>query len=117
MNRKETEQRIFILMDGTLDEALEGFITDRRSRGLSPRTIDFYIEKLSRFRKYIQMRDINLLDDISPSNIRSYLLELSETSNNGGVHAFYRALRSFFNWWENESDEFINHYEVSTIGL
>ncbi len=33
---KETEQRIFILIDGTLDEALEGFITDRRSRGLSP---------------------------------------------------------------------------------
>ena len=38
---KDTEQRIFILIDGTLDETLEGFITERRSRGLSPRTIDY----------------------------------------------------------------------------
>jgi len=105
---KETEQRIFILIDGTLDETLEGFITDRRSRGLSPRTIDFYIEKLSKFREYIQDRDINLLDDISASDIRSYFLVLSETSNNGGVHAHYRALRSLFNWWETESEDFHN---------
>jgi site-specific recombinase XerD len=68
---KETEQRIFILIEGTLDEVLEGFITDRKSRGLSSRTIEFYIEKLSRFKKYIQVRDINLLDDISASDIRS----------------------------------------------
>jgi len=51
MSELKTNHRIFILMDGTLNEALEGFITDRRSRGLSPRTIDFYIEKLSRLRK------------------------------------------------------------------
>jgi len=105
---KVTDHRIFILIDGTLDEALEGFITDRRSRGLSPRTIDFYIEKLSRFRKYSQDKGILQVDDISASEIRLYLLHLSETSNNGGVHAHYRALRSFFNWWEKELDDFQN---------
>ena len=105
---KETEQRIFILIDGTLDEALEGFITDRKSRGLSPRTIDFYLEKLSRFRKYIQEKGIIHLDEITAAVIRLYLLQLSETSNNGGVHAHYRALRSFFNWWEKESEAFQN---------
>jgi len=50
---KDTEQRIFLLIDGTLDECLEGFITDRKSRGLSPITIDFYVEKLSRYKEYI----------------------------------------------------------------
>ncbi len=30
------------------------------------------------------------------------------TSNNGGVHAHYRALRSFFNWWESESEDYQN---------
>ncbi len=38
---KETEQRIFILMDGTLDGALDGFLADRRSRGLLKRTIEY----------------------------------------------------------------------------
>jgi len=101
---KVTEQRIFILIDGTLDEALEGFITDRRSRGLSPRTIDFYIEKLSRFRKFFQEKGILQIVEISTADIRLYLLGLSESCNNGGVHAHYRALRSFFNWWEGESE-------------
>ncbi len=105
---KETERRIFILIDGTLDEELEGFILDRKSRGLSPRTIDFYIEKLSRFRKYIQPKGFIQMDDISAADIRLYLLRLSETSNKGGVHAHYRALRSLFNWWEKESEDFQN---------
>lgn len=105
---KETEQRIFLLIDGTLDEVLEGFITDRRSRGLSPRTIDFYIEKISRFRRYTISNELLNIDDISSQSIRSYLLKLGETCSNGGVHAHYRALRSFFNWWEEENDDYIN---------
>jgi len=81
---KVTDHRIFILIDGTLDEALEGFITDRRSRGLSPRTIDFYIEKLSRFRKYSSFTGLSNLDDISSADIRLYLLKLAETCSIGG---------------------------------
>ena len=111
MSGKELEQRIFILIDGKLDEALEGFITDRKSRGLSPRTIEFYIEKLSSFREYIQSKGIKLIDDVSPADLRLYLLKLTETSNNGGVHAYYRALRAFFNWWENESEKYHNPIE------
>lgn len=105
---KDTEQRIFIFIDGTLDETLEGFITDRRSRGLSPRTIEFYIEKLSKFRRYAQEKGLLQLESITAPDIRLYLLKLSETSNKGGVHAHYRALRSFFNWWEKESEDFQN---------
>ncbi len=101
---KETEQRIFLLIDGTFDEVLEGFITDRKSRGLSPRTIDFYIEKLSRFRKYSNSTGLLNTDEISSADIRLYLLKLAETCSSGGVHAHYRALRSFFNWWEEETE-------------
>jgi len=48
----DTNRRILQILDGTFDNALSGFITDRRSRQLSPRTVDYYIEKIS-----------NLLDD------------------------------------------------------
>ncbi len=41
MYEQKTKQRIFLLIDGTLYEELEGFIIDRKSRGLFPRIIDF----------------------------------------------------------------------------
>lgn len=97
MFTQDTNQRILQIVEGTLDNALSGFILDRRSRGLSIRTIAYYEEKLSRFRKHAQSIGITKLDEITSKVIRIYLLQLSETCNNGGVHAHYRALRSFFN--------------------
>ena len=35
-------------------------------------------------------------------------MQLSTTCNNGGVHAHYRALRSFFNWWNEEDEDYKN---------
>jgi len=43
----DTNRRILQIVDGTFDNALSGFITDRRSRQLSPRTVDYYIQKIS----------------------------------------------------------------------
>ena len=37
----DTNRRILQIQDGTFDNALSGFITDRRIRQLSPRTIDY----------------------------------------------------------------------------
>ena len=54
MFTQETNQRILQIVEGSLDNALAVFITDGRSRGLSKRTIAYYEEKSSRFRKYIQ---------------------------------------------------------------
>lgn len=48
------------------------------------------------------------MNDITPNVIREYLLALGESSNRGGVHAHFRAVRAFFNWWEKETEEFTN---------
>jgi site-specific recombinase XerD len=104
----DTNRRILQILDGTIDNALSGFITDRRSRQLSPRTIDYYQEKLTAFRKFIGEQGIEHLREITAEVLRLYMLNLSRTCTNGGIHAHYRALRSFFNWCEAEFENTFN---------
>jgi integrase/recombinase XerD len=108
MLTQETNHRILQIVEGTLENALPGFFIVRKSRGLSKRTIAYYEEKLFRFLKYANNQGIEYLYEIQADFIRLYILHLSETCNNGGVHAHYRVLRSFFNWYEKECDDFNN---------
>ena len=57
MFQQNTNQRILQIVDGTLNNALAGFMVDRKSRGLSKRTIEYYEEKLSRFKKHAYLSE------------------------------------------------------------
>ena len=57
MFQQDTNQRILQIVDGTLNNALAGFMVDRKSRGLSKRTIEYYEEKLSRFKKHAYLSE------------------------------------------------------------
>ncbi|MFC2032714.1 hypothetical protein ACFLUS_05100 [Chloroflexota bacterium] len=60
-----------------------------RNDGLSPRTIEFY-------RTYLTLAKDILYPGITVQQIRNFLKSLQCT--NGGRHAYYRALRAYFNW-------------------
>lgn len=46
---------------------------------------------------------ISVIPQISPDIIRQWLFSLEQTSHNpGGIHACYRTLRAFLNWFEEE---------------
>jgi integrase/recombinase XerD len=108
-NRQIDEQRI-ISVFSTLEWA-EAFIIDRKSRGLSPNTISFYRKKLKKFLEYCEINQIHEVQELNATNIRKYILWLeSKGHNQGGVHAHFRVLRSFFYWYEDENDltEWIN---------
>jgi integrase/recombinase XerD len=87
-----------------LEIAFEVFITDRKSEGLSPKTISYYREKLSKFIKYCTDQEIKYISQITPDTIRSYLLYMSEVrhNNKGGVHMAFRCIRTFLYWYERE---------------
>ena len=77
------------------------FLADRESRGLSPRTVRFYHDKLNYVIDHIT--DKPLLD-LTKQDIQQILMNL--TCNPGGKHSYLRALRAlraFFSWAE-ESD-------------
>lgn len=82
---------------------IESFLVDRTARGLSKRTVSFYAEKLRLFTDYCDAQIIKNITEITPSIIREFLLFLEQKNHNpGGVHAVYRSLRAFLNWWEDE---------------
>ncbi len=88
----------------TLHDDIEDFILDRRARNLSPATVRFYMDRLSRFVEYLESEGITTTAAITPAVLRAYLLELSETCNAGGVAANFRAVRAFLRWWAQEHD-------------
>ena len=46
---------------------------------------------------------ISNFNQLNPNNLRHYLIYLEDTGHNkGGIHAGYRALKAFLNWWEDE---------------
>jgi hypothetical protein len=49
MSQVEVEQLILEIVAGTVRNAVSIFLTERRARGLSPRTIGFYRDILGRF--------------------------------------------------------------------
>ena len=67
-------------------------------------TISFYTEKLQHFLEYCEGQAVKQVTQITPAFIRSYLLWLEQKHNPGGVHAHFRALRTFLYWWEEETE-------------
>lgn len=102
-NRQIDEQRI-ISVFSTLEWA-EAFIIDRKARGLSPNTIDFYRKKLKKFVSFCELNQIRDIQELQAKHIRKYILWLEGKGHNkGGVHAHFRVLRSFLYWYELEND-------------
>ena len=78
------------------------FLKYHRACNHSPRTIQFYREKLGLFIKFLNSHDIAGMQDITAGLIREFILELQQTHNEGGVHAFFRSIRALMNWYEFE---------------
>ena len=83
---------------------LKAFLIDRRARGVSPRTIGFYREKLTVLVRWLASRGVTEMQSVTPDDLRQYLLTLGQTHNPGGVHAHFRAMRTLFLWYEAETE-------------
>lgn len=77
---------------------------DRRSRGLSPRTIRAYGYELTAFARWLISQNISSIDAITPVILRVYLLHLATHRNPGGCHIAYRVIKTLTYWWEVETD-------------
>lgn len=82
--------------------SVESFIVDRQASGLSRHTLKFYRQFLKPFMAYCSANSLNLIQDITPDDLRRYFLSFSESRNPGGVHAAHRTLRAFFHWLMEE---------------
>jgi len=81
---------------------IKSFIIDCQARRLSPRTIDLYTEELSDMRQWLEAHGVERVEDITPTHLRTHLLDLANRRNPGGVHVRYRVAKTFLRWWEAE---------------
>lgn len=102
MSKSAQGQLIRLVHKSELARDIQGFVIDRQARGLSPRTIEFYSEELHFWQTYLEHQAVQHVEDISPRHLREYLLRLGKRRNPGGVHAAFRAMRAFLNWYEVE---------------
>jgi site-specific recombinase XerD len=86
-----------------VDDWLEAFLVDRRIRGATKGSVEFYRLKLTVFRDWLDGQVIDRVTQITPNHIRQFLLWLEERGNNpGGRHAYFRCVRAFLNFFEDE---------------
>ncbi len=81
------------------------FIVSKRSRRLSPRTIQFYEDELRIFQKHLADVKVANMEDVTADVVRRYLLKLGETRNQGGMHCGYRVVKTFLFFFEREYED------------
>lgn len=74
------------------------FINDRKSY-CSSRTVEYYLETLSNFNKWLLSNDIQELKQLDDDVLREYILHLRSSGiKNTSVNTYYRAVKVFFKW-------------------
>src|SRR5271157_1013226 len=86
--------------ENDIELCFKAFIIDRKSQNLAKGTIEFYTLKLNRFIKYCKSKSIYRMDKITPEIIRLFLLDLPNSE--GGKAAFYRSVKAWLLFFENE---------------
>lgn len=92
-------------LSGDLGEWAEAFIIDRRAQSLSPKTVEFYTLTLKNFLQFCDTRAIAQLDQVTPEELRRYLLWLDTGHNEHGKAAYWRGVRAFIRWLWDETDQ------------
>ena len=86
----------------SLSELITAFLLERKSRGLQPRSIDFYKMHMKYFSAWAGA-DVTQLEQLTPALIRGYMLHLDESGHKPNyAHGFFRSIRAFFKWLEFE---------------
>jgi integrase/recombinase XerD len=88
---KRLLEALFIHSRGTGHEHISLFLRSREAMGVSLGTAQFYRTKLNRF-----LHEVNV-EKARRQDIELFLLKFG---NHGNRHAYYRAIKTFYNWRE-----------------
>ena len=80
-----------------LSDALDDYLADCHAKNLSPRTIEWYTQKLNEWAK----ASPPTLEENTPVKVRAYLAGLSGLADNT-LHGYTQVIKVFLNWCEEE---------------
>ncbi len=98
----EDQGTILLSQQDYIPLMVESFLIDRKAQSVSPDTLSFYQKKLKHFLSFCEQQTITQVSQITPDLIRRFILQLTETHNQGGVHCCFRPLRTLLLWVESE---------------
>lgn len=101
---RQGSQHLRLVGKSPLDQEINAFLIDRKARGMTEGTVTFYRKKLTTLRAYLETVGVDRMEGITPTILRSFLLGLKDTHTPGGIHALYRATKTFLLWWEAETE-------------
>ncbi len=87
-------------------EAVDQFMTDRRSRKYSAYTIHYYRVELGLFQAFLSQQNLQTFTDLDKTILRDFVLNLEERRNPGGCLASYRAVKTFLRWVWFSNEEY-----------
>jgi site-specific recombinase XerD len=95
-----------------LQEAMESFFSRGRARNLSPRTQEFYRERLQVFARHLEKRGLTVgPEHVTPDLIRDFLSAECERTSAATARHGYAALRAFFRFLVREGEVEANPME------
>ncbi len=78
-----------------IEDAADLFIQDRKTF-CSLETVDFYIEKLKMFEKYLDSQNIYEIEQLTSDVLKNYLIYLRSTNvKNTTIRCYFRAINAF----------------------
>lgn len=103
---KTYQKRLDTLLEDHLEVWIEAFLIDRKVQNFSLGTTNFYLAKLQVFSRFCETQLITRISELTPDIIRMYLLWVEDAGHNpGGIHALYRALKTFLRWYWDETEQ------------
>lgn len=102
----ESEHRTiqtFLAQDEYIELLIQNFIETKKAENLAKGTLTFYKQKLNTFQAFCNTQEIKSVRHITPDALRAFLTSLREHGHDdGGVHAYFRTIRTFLRWYEQE---------------
>jgi site-specific recombinase XerD len=92
-----------------LRDVLDSFLKVQHAKGNADKTVTYYRDELKSFIAWLDDQDKNEFLKIDSNVIYDHLESLEKTRNKGGIHARFRAIRAFFNFFVAEYDPI--HYD------
>lgn len=95
----------FSVTYGNIADSIDSFLLSKKIENRSTDTIRFYKWILNAISKWLSENEIYRWEDLTPDVIRKMLAELQDSGHSqGGVHAYYRTIKAYINWYWNEYD-------------
>ena len=87
----------------SLNEALSSFLTDRKAKHCTPRTLEHYQTRLGGFLRFLATQEVQTLSNLTAHHIRLYYIHLQDKElSSHTVHTCARAIRAFLNFCVTE---------------